>query len=349
MVCGTRIVQRNQVRFLHIGDYKTGTTWLQNKVFGLDSRIRLIGEDETDQGVELWAALENLTYAENVDVDSWSQDFNKLVFKNESENGVVYGISRESLISDNPFHFHRWRRMADRLHSAFGQTKVIITFREQLSLLNSLYSTFIKNGGTSKIEDLYLNQEQFDACLERLNYHQIALYYRELFGSENCLFLSFNELCEDPDSYINKIYNFVDVPPLILDDSARYSTPNKSLASVALKFQRIMNHGVRSTYSKEGAQPLFEPIIVKLFQLLRKEGGNLHSRRIDHLLPEVKLLAGFERPIETIDYISGIRRLSEAINFGQSAKLPIAVKSAFDEHIKQSNKNLKRDFDLDLY
>ena len=36
------------VQFLHIGDYKTGTTWLQRHVLGADDRIYLAGEGHDD-------------------------------------------------------------------------------------------------------------------------------------------------------------------------------------------------------------------------------------------------------------------------------------------------------------
>ena len=51
------------LQFLRIGDYKTGTTWLQRHVLRSNDRIYLVGEGHDDLEPELWAALETLTYA----------------------------------------------------------------------------------------------------------------------------------------------------------------------------------------------------------------------------------------------------------------------------------------------
>jgi hypothetical protein len=340
--------RNNLIKFLHIGDYKTGTTWLQQNIFRSNSKIKLIGEGEDEVGIQLWAALENLIYADKIDIDKWRQEFFELIYRYEDSDKTIYGISRESLISGNPFHFHDWKRSAERLHSAFGPIKIIITFREQSSLLTSLYSTFVKNGGIMTIEDLYLDSKQFKAFLDRLDYHQIAAYYQKIFHINNCLFLTFNELCTDQNSYIQKIYNFIGVVPPLLKVIDSISTPNKSLTEGALKFHRIMNRGVRSVFNKKDTQSLIEQVIIKIIRIFGNSKYKLQSRRNNYLWPEVKLHTGANYSIENVRYISGIRIVSEHITCGKKIKLPIKVKKALNNHIKLSNNKLKNDFAIDL-
>jgi hypothetical protein len=86
---------------------------------------------------------------------------------------------------------------AKRLHEIFGDnTCIILVFREQLSLLRSLYTEMVKGGypGTFKkfLEYTYLFQDR-NWCLE-FCFDRVIHVYANLFGSENICAVPFELL-----------------------------------------------------------------------------------------------------------------------------------------------------------
>ncbi len=317
------------VQFLHIGDYKTGTTWLQRHVLGADDRIYLVGEGGDELEAELWAALETLTYATEFDAEQWAARFSGLMRERSIQRSVIAGISRESLICGDPFHFHNWRQMAQRLRQVFGPVKIIITFRNIKALLPSLYSTYIKIGGTRSMKDLFLDPARLQYFHERLNYGEIKTYYINLFGEENCLFLNYEELRQSPKKFVGGFYEFIGLQPPSIESTVQ-ERPNPSLTVAGATFQRFMNHGVRSMFNRRSVSPILESLISKGIRLVRKTDPALQKRRLSHLDAQTLSEMGGELPIENMHYLAGIRAISERISWGRPLMLDPQVAAEVD-------------------
>lgn len=317
------------VQFLHIGDYKTGTTWLQRHVLGADDRIYLVGEGGDELEAELWAALETLTYATEFDAEQWAARFSGLMRERSIQRSVIAGISRESLICGDPFHFHNWREMAQRLRQVFGPVKIIITFRNIKTLLPSLYSTYIKIGGTKSMKDLFLDPARLQHFHERLNYSEIKTYYINLFGEENCLFLNYEELRQSPEKFVGGFYEFIGLQPPSIESTVQ-ERPNPSLTVTGATFQRYMNHGVRSMFNRRSVSPILESLIAKGIRLVKQTDTALQKRRLSHLDAQTLSEMGGEFPIENTHYLAGIRAIAERISWGRPLMLDPQVAAEVD-------------------
>ena len=304
------------VRFLHIGDYKTGTTWLQRHVLSVDPRVYLVGEGQTDLEARLWAALEKLTYSPTLSITEWQIQFNGVMEERDVEPNRLVGISRESMISGDPFHFENWQRSADRMREAFGNVKIIITWRKPSSLIPSLYSTYVKNGGTKDLNDVFLDEKKSKYLIERCDYDLIEKYYINLFGLENCLFLDYELFIRDIEGFVNKFYNYLGIsaPTLQLDSTP---TVNASLTRLGIRFQKNMNRFVRTAYHREVALPLVEKAIGLAIRCFKDVDLGIEKSRRQYLDDATLDASCGNFPLENVFYISGIRRISEKISVGK--------------------------------
>lgn len=313
-----------EIRFLHIGDYKTGTTWLQRHVFGADPRIYLAGEGQSDLEAKIWAALEFLTYTPTLDEPRWQSQFFQLLREQALNSERITGISRESLICGDPFHFHNWRQMAKRMRAVFGPVKIIITFREQVALLPSLYSTYVKLGGTKNMKELFLDPSRIAQFHERLDYREISAYYSDLFGTENCLFMDYKELQLNPEAYIAKLYDFIGLKPLLIQHNL-HKRPNPSLTMAGAAFQRFMNRGVRSIFNRATNPPIFEKMIGVGVRLVKKIDVSLQKKRLSYLDIDTLRETGCDLPIENSYYLAATRKIAERIYWGRPLTLDTAI------------------------
>jgi hypothetical protein len=256
------------------------------------------------------------------------------------QRSVITGISRESLICGDPFHFHNWREMAQRLRQVFGPVKIIITFRNIKALLPSLYSTYIKIGGTRSMKDLFLDPARLQYFHERLNYSEIKTFYINLVGEENCLFLNYEELRESPEKFVGGLYEFIGLQPPSIDTTVQ-DRPNPSLTVAGATFQCYLNHGVRSMFNRKSISSILESLIAKGIRLVRKTDMALQKRRLSHLDAQTLSEMWGEFPIENMYYLAGIRAIAERISWGRPLILDPQVaaevdsaKIAFGEKLK---------------
>ncbi|HWU61107.1 MAG TPA: sulfotransferase [Ensifer sp.] len=330
------------IDFLHIGDYKTGTTWLQRDVFGRDPRINLVGEGSGEAEATLWALLESLSLSNDLDMDVWKGLFESQL----SQDSRLRGISRESLISPDFVYLDHWQRTADRMREAFGSTKVIVTFRHQQSMLGSIYSTYLKNGGTKQPEDLFLACDAAHRVKERFDYFAIASYYASLFGRERCLFLSYNDLAANPSRFLERLYNFIGIrPPADLGYSSRQ---NISYGQGPAAIQRILNKAVRSTYNQSQRRPMLEPIIgagIRTVSSRREHPLEVYRK---HLLGDALEQGGHQYPIQNYQYLRTIRLVLEKLNFPPKLSINPSIWAEFRDCAETTNAKLENEFGVKL-
>lgn len=123
--------------YIHVGLHKTGSTFLQNKVFPNLEKTTYIGRPYTQQNI----AFNKLQYAD-------SSLYSKEEVNQEIKHFDHY---KKVLISDEmfsglPFNNYINRTMiADRLSQVFPEAKILLFIRNQKDLLLSLYNSYVKN------------------------------------------------------------------------------------------------------------------------------------------------------------------------------------------------------------
>ncbi|MFQ5622532.1 MAG: hypothetical protein ACE5FS_03960 [Paracoccaceae bacterium] len=166
---------------VHIGYHKTGTTWLQRRLFVPEHGYRPLMTHE-----EVWAEL--VAPHDLVFDPAAARDALEARRAAPAGPGMADVISSE-LLSGNPFYGGRESAaMARRLHAVVPQARILITIREQIAAAASIYMQYILRGGTERPERFFagapsLGYPAFSPG--HLKYHRLIGLYRDLFGPGN--------------------------------------------------------------------------------------------------------------------------------------------------------------------
>ena len=222
-------------QIVHIGFPKTATTFLQRSVFPAISGINYI---DYHKSVEL---LSSLIYLDDLDYSP------KVVEKNlKSHLSDSVNLTSFEGLCGAPFIYKGLGRsaIAGRLKE-LGFNKVIITLRDQESLIDSIYRQHILQGGVVKFKDFVDLDGKFNLYnrsfnLEYLNYFKLIKLYREVFGTQNVIVLSHKELVTDQQSYIRKLVDFIH--PGSPELKISHQSENPALTNLSINLLRIINH-----------------------------------------------------------------------------------------------------------
>lgn len=264
---------------VHIGYHKTGTTYLQNYVYPY------------------------LTGLEYVDRRASEKYFSPLLNKDSHsipETPLPDGLySFEGLVGALFDYSGEMERIAAALKN-IGFTRIIITIREPLSLIDSSYRQWIQQGASGSIEQFLSKVFQ----MEYLDYARTIGTYHRLFGSESVLVLFNEELKKNPDKVFEQISEFLDAPPLE-KTRRRKSGSNISLSNASIRILSRLNAwsdmtariGLDSAKKRLILQKYLDPYLISYF-----------SSRSSFLSPEMKVkLGGLLRPsLEETQRLTGL-------------------------------------------
>src|SRR6056297_773490 len=128
---------------LHVGLHKCASTWLQKNMF-----------DNPDIGlVSPWGRMASVAVTEFATVDPLAFDavqtrVRLLAAADPVDIGDRMAVLSHEALSSRPHHGRYYApHVAERLKATFGNARVLMIFREQKSLIKSLYGEFLRNGG----------------------------------------------------------------------------------------------------------------------------------------------------------------------------------------------------------
>lgn len=243
---------------LHVGLQKTGSTWLQNRLF-----------NRTEHGF--------VSVPERIVIDDAFLGGNPFTFDTErarkllqplfdeaSASNAIPVVSHELLAGQPLANAIDAQVLADRLKSTYPDGRVLIVIREQRSMLLSTYKQYVKASGTKHVDELWRDRSPRERRrpgpgLDWLAYHHLIAYYRGLFGADRVCILPFELLTLDAQTFAGEICKFVGNPypsdvPAIRD--------NPPLPALLVSFLRRSNVIVRSLGFSDG------------------DGGELHSPKL---------------------------------------------------------------------
>lgn len=255
---------------LHIGYHKTGTTWLQKRVFPDESAgFSYVGDPR--------AVLRNFFPPNPFDFDPAvaRRRFRGRVDAAEAR-GLVPVISHER-ISGSPYAGgHDSRTTADRLGVVFPKARVLVTVREQADMILSVYKQYVQWGGAASLPK-FLSPPP---GVNRLpvfrhafyEYHHLIGYYRDLFGDENVLVLPYELLRSRPGEFLESIDDFLGIPAAepVLDRA------NVSLSALSLALKRRANR----FFVRDGLNPAPFFDVGRANKILSRA-----CRRLDEVVP----------------------------------------------------------------
>jgi hypothetical protein len=194
---------------IHIGFHKTGSTWLQKQLFA---------NGENGFTTETGRPRHHIVY-DFVKADAFQFRPNEIRasyahhIARAQGTGKTLALSHERLSGYPSSGGHDRKLIADRLSATFPDARVLIVLREQRSLIGSMYSQHITDGGTGSIRTFLASPEP---QLERRPKFRLATYefdglisyYRQLFGRRHVLVLPYEMLGKDPGKFVNAIQSF---------------------------------------------------------------------------------------------------------------------------------------------
>lgn len=330
---------------IHVGDYKTGTTWLQQQVFKQHPELIYIDCPRTYP--EIARLFYELVDARDLDFDSNSlRERIKVQINKIDRTGKKLIVSREVLSGEFISGEHA-KRNAERLYQVFGPTKILYVIREQFSMLASIYSQYVKMGGTLSINDFIWDPLIAKNLINRLLYEKQIQAYVEIFGADNVLVKVYEEMRRDKALFLNGMYSFMgcgdtDYYPV----EEKYANP--SLTTVGVAFQRILNCLVR-TKMHSGAKILPFDKIVAFFLTSNQKAILLRMAMIQ--LPEAPVT---DRPKPYLFYAINmglnhiLSKWCENIRIGGKIKIPAEVHDYLKPIFMYENQKLIRVYGLNL-
>lgn len=263
--------------FLHIGYHKTGTTFLQKNIFR-DSKYGFIRLKNDRKIIHKYFTSQNSYYLIPNEI--------RRSFYAEAEEaakaGLTLVISHERLVGYPPSGGHDSKLIADRLKDVFPNALVLIVIREQISIIKSIYSQYITDGGDLTLKRFLCRPQKnihrvpyFD--FEFYEYHTLIHYYQCLFGKDRVLALTFEYMLTELDGFVKRIFDFNNLAEPIL----HYHRPLNTKRPILVQFFRryinrfltrnqLSNNGIINIpYIDRGfdvAQPFFQAIMLNYIE-----------------------------------------------------------------------------------
>jgi Sulfotransferase family len=229
---------------VHIGYHKTGTSWLQHFVFEDPvSGYGSVGHQSPTHPVRRLVAEHPLHY----DRRRIRRAFERLIRKVEAQ-GLLPVVSLERL-SGNPYAGgHDSRQIADRLHDALPDARVLVVIREQRSLLAAIYKQYVKAGGTASLEQFLrppTDRSALGHCFDFrfYEYDHLIGYYHRLYVPDNVLVLPFDQFVRDGRGFVERIASFAGrpIPERFLATLPYESRDNRSVSALSIAALRHVN------------------------------------------------------------------------------------------------------------
>lgn len=216
---------------VHIGYHKTGTTWLQQEVFGSSA----VGFSQLGGAQRLIA------------VDAFGFKPKKVRKQMERRIGEVRDLGLTPVLSSERLsgapHFGGYDSeiIADRLAAVFPNARIMVVIREQKEMFLSIYKQYIRRGGAASWRQ-YLAAPRDGYWMPQfrfvyLEYHRLISRYQNLFGAKNVLVLPYELLRARPTDFLAEVSEFVGLPRV----KPRVRPMNVSLSAFSLSLRRHAN------------------------------------------------------------------------------------------------------------
>jgi hypothetical protein len=204
---------------IHIGLHKTASTWLQDHFFTSEERGFRLPDAPRHSLVEQIVMPDPLSF----DAAGLAQHYSDEI-SSAATQGRTLVLSHERL-SGYPSSGGRDRGMiAERLKAAFPDGRILIVFREQQSLIRSMYSQHITDGGVDSLSHFLHTPEpglgrKPSFTLAMYEFDRLIALYQRLFGKDRVLALPVELLARDRQDFADRIARFcgqrsVEVPEI---------------------------------------------------------------------------------------------------------------------------------------
>lgn len=222
---------------VHVGFHKTGTTWLQNALFREEFGYRqLLTAREIH---DLFVAPNYFSFDEGKIKDKLSE-------RTKGHTVAEVDVVSSEILCGNPFYGGRETDVfAERIKKVFPATKILIGIREQVSAIRSVYMQYISRGGTLTAEKFFesnaeMGYHKFSHC--HFMYDRIVSLYQDMFGVNNVLVITQEELARERSKVVEQIAAFTSNTANISHDTLPTGRVAPSYPESIAPILRRINH-----------------------------------------------------------------------------------------------------------
>lgn len=221
---------------IHIGLSKTGSTFLQSKVFPfLENTFSITPPAATLEGTPL-----HFLFYQTVRPDR------KKRLSNEEDRKAIFNYV-SSLTSDNiilsnehfstvQFRYKSEYNCFEELKKIFPEAKIFLVLRKQDEWAQSAYNTTVRMPGRRKpLNELWqYNNNRFadDSKVRTINWYELVKEAYSYFGKENVFVTTYELFADEPKKFLSEFYNFFEIPPYYPED---YNKVNFKLKEIRVE------------------------------------------------------------------------------------------------------------------
>ena len=234
----------NRAPVFHIGYHKTGTTWMQRRLF---QSAHGYAPHDPDIDATHRAVFEHVTRPHRLAFDAPAA---RAALLRQTDGELVPVISSE-ILSGHPFWGGRDSAdFAQRLHEMAPEAKILITIRAQIPAIASVYMQYVRRAGTLSASRFYagaqvLGYDGFDPV--HFEYHRLVGHYQSLFGADQIKVMTQEALAADPAAFVAELSSFTGAPAQPIPSTKREGASESEAATPVL---RRINHFIH-----DGANP----------------------------------------------------------------------------------------------
>jgi hypothetical protein len=214
----------NRAVYLHIGHHRTGTTFLQKRVFSKIDHLTYYHKDETTEAAKLLGAFRMSTLIWKTQGDALLRPFSKSkkpsVISSEELSCHRLFLSPEIEQRRDPCqlaaHVRGLRAAAARYDL---KVRIIVGIRRQDGYLCSRYANLsdrIESASQADFErqvrDILNMSSRYFIDGVWLDFENTAQMLAEAVGANNLLILALEQLSDQPTAYLNVLSGFLDLP-----------------------------------------------------------------------------------------------------------------------------------------
>jgi hypothetical protein len=190
---------------LHVGYHKTGTTWLQQCLFGHpDSGFEWIGRP--------WEARKQIVAPHPLAYDPSAV---RAYYQPDVDRATAAGrvaVFSDERFSGNPHSGgYDSKEIAARLAATFPAARVLMVVRRQQDMLFSTYDQYVNAGGACSLQDYLSRRTRYSMpmfSMEHFQYHRLIELYQRSFGRGRVVVLAYEQLNNDGPAFARRIMEF---------------------------------------------------------------------------------------------------------------------------------------------
>lgn len=232
--------------FLHVGYPKCGSTFLQSRLFTEQNGIANLFL-QTHLMMQHHLIQAQSPYYNH---DLVSEEFESALRHAQDPSIRAVGISYEGLLSNAV----DVELVAQRLSLLLPNPIIIIVIRNQEDIIVSNYVQRVRGG-------LYMSLDRFiesqiwnlqGSFMGLINYYRVAEIYAKIFGKDNIKLFCFEELNANPQAFVDRICDSIDIHPVKVDPTPVHVGHSPTGLLVLRAFNFLFRYGLGS--------PKFEPM-----------------------------------------------------------------------------------------